>query len=49
MLLNAYAFGMLGDIAMVASYVTFVGGLIFLILSLLGFAHLRRAETDSII
>ena len=49
MLLNAYAFGMLGDIAMVASYVTFAGGLIFLILALLGFAHLRRAETDSII
>ena len=49
MLLNAYAFGMLGDIAMVASYVTFAGGLIFLILALLGFAHLRRADTDSII
>jgi len=49
MLLNAYAFGMLGDIAMVASYVTFAGGLIFFILALLGLAHLRRAETDSII
>ena len=49
MLLNAYAFGTLGQIAMVASYVSFAGGLIFLILALLGFAHLRRAETDSII
>lgn len=49
MLLNAYAFGMLGDIAMVASYVTFAGGLIFLILALLGFAHLRRVDTDSVI
>jgi hypothetical protein len=49
MLLNAYAFGTLGQIAMVASYVAFAGGLIFLILALLGFAHLRRADTDSII
>ena len=49
MLLNAYAFGTLGQIAMVASYVSFAGGLIFLILALLGFAHLRRADTDSII
>ena len=49
MLLNAYAFGILGQIAMVASYVSFAGGLIFLILALLGFAHLRRADTDSII
>ncbi|MDA0260199.1 MAG: hypothetical protein O2903_05225 [Actinobacteria bacterium] len=49
MLLNAYAFGTLGQIAMVASYVLFAGGLIFLILALLGFAHLRRADTDSII
>jgi len=38
-LLNAYAFGTLGQIAMVASYVSFAGGLIFLILALLGFAH----------
>ena len=49
MLLNAYAFGTLGDIAIVASYVTFAGGLIFLILALLGFAHLRRVDTDSVI
>ncbi|MEJ6627183.1 MAG: hypothetical protein QNL32_05070 [Actinomycetes bacterium] len=49
MLLNAYAFGTLGQIAMVASYAFFAGGLIFLILALLGFAHLRRADADSII
>ena len=49
MLLNAYAFGTLGQIAMVASYVSFAGGIIFLILALLGLAHLRRADTDSII
>jgi hypothetical protein len=49
MLLNAYAFGTLGQIALFASYVTFAGGLLFLILALLGFAHLRIAETDSVI
>ena len=49
MLLNAFAFGTLGEIALVASYVTFGGGILFLILALLGFAHLRRVETDSII
>ena len=49
MLLNAYAFGTLGKIAMFASYVMFIGGILFLILALLGFAHLRRAATDSVI
>lgn len=49
LLLNAYAFGTLGKIAMTASYVMFVGGILFLILALLGFAHLRRASTDSVI
>ena len=49
MLLNAYAFGTLGKIAMIASYVMFIGGILFLILALLGFAHLRRAATDSVI
>ena len=45
----SYAFSVLGNIAMIASYVTFAGGVLFLILALLGFAHLRRAETDSVI
>jgi hypothetical protein len=45
----SYAFSVLGNIAMIASYVTFAGGILFLILALLGFAHLRRAETDSVI
>lgn len=49
LLLNAYAFGTLGKIAMTASYVMFLGGILFLILALLGFAHLRRAATDSVI
>ena len=42
-----YAFATLGSIAMIASYVAYVGGIVFLILALLGFAHLRRAATDS--
>lgn len=43
----SYAFSVLGSIAIIASYVAFAGGVIFLILALLGFAHLRRAATDS--
>lgn len=43
----SYAFSVLGSIAIIASYVCFAGGLIFLVLALLGFAHLRRAATDS--
>jgi hypothetical protein len=43
----SYAFSVLGSIAIIASYVCFAGGLIFLILALLGFAHLRRVATDS--
>jgi len=46
-LLTAYAFWQLGQIAMISSYVAYLGGVLFLILALLGFAHLRRAETDS--
>jgi len=42
-----YAFATLGSIALIASYVAYVGGIVFLILALLGFAHLRRAATDS--
>jgi len=46
-LLTAYAFWQLGQIAMISSFVAYLGGVLFLILALLGFAHLRRAETDS--
>lgn len=49
MLLNAYAFWQLGQIAMIASWVSYLGGVIFLILALLGFAHARRiSEEDAI-
>jgi hypothetical protein len=46
MLLNAYAFWQLGQIAMIAAWVSYLGGLIFLILALMGFAHARRASED---
>ena len=44
MLLNAYAFGTLGLIAQISAYAAFVGALLFLLLALMGFAHLRRVD-----
>ena len=41
---NAYAFWQLGQIAQVASYVSYAGAALFLILALMGFAHLRRVD-----
>ena len=48
LLLNAYAFWQIGQIALIAAIVAFVAGAILLILSGLGFWHLRRtpAETE---
>jgi hypothetical protein len=48
LLLNAYAFWQIGQIALIASIISFVAGGILLILSGLGFWHLRRtpAETE---
>ena len=42
MLLNAYAFWQLGQIAMYSALVSFLGGILFLLLALLGFVHARR-------
>lgn len=39
---NAYAFWQLGQIAMYASWAAAAGGVVMLILSILGFMHLRR-------
>jgi hypothetical protein len=39
---NAYAFWQLGQIAMYAMWAALAGGVIMLILSILGFMHLRR-------
>lgn len=49
MLLNAYAFWQLGQIALISSYAAFAGALIFLILALMGFAHLRRTDEEAAI
>jgi hypothetical protein len=46
LLLNAYAFGTIGQIAMYASIAAFVAAALLLALSLLGFAHLRRTGDD---
>ncbi len=46
MLLNAYAFWQLGQIAMYSAIFTFSGGILFLILALLGFSHARRVDED---
>jgi hypothetical protein len=47
MLLNAYAFWQMGQIAKIGAGVSFVGGLLLLLLSLLGWAHLRRTAHDA--
>ncbi len=46
LLLEAYAFGTFGQIALVASIVSFVLAGIMLLLSLLGVIHLRRVPRD---
>jgi len=46
LLLNAYAFATMGTIAGIAAVVCFVGAGGLLILSLLGFLHLRRTPRD---
>jgi hypothetical protein len=44
MLLNAYAFWKMGELALWAAIVAFVGAGLLLILSALGYAHLRRVS-----
>ena len=46
LLLNAYAFGKMGQIALIAAIASFIGAGVMLLLSLLGFAHLRRVSPD---
>jgi hypothetical protein len=48
-LLTAYAFGTLGSIAAIAALVTLAGALVMLILSLIGFMHIRRTPEDATI
>jgi hypothetical protein len=48
-LLTAYAFGTLGSIAAIAALVSLARALVMLILSLLGFMHIRRVPEDATI
>jgi hypothetical protein len=47
LLLNAYAFWQIGQLALLASIIAFVAGVIVLILSGLGFWHLRRTPAEA--
>lgn len=46
LLLNAYAFWKMAEIAMYAAIAAFVGAGVLLVLSILGFVHLRRVDPD---
>ena len=47
LLLNAYAFWQIGQIALYAAIAAFAGGVIFLVLSILGFLHMRRTPAEA--
>jgi hypothetical protein len=47
LLLNAYAFWQIGQIALWAAIAAFIGGAIFLVLSILGFLHMRRTPAEA--
>jgi hypothetical protein len=47
LLLNAYAFWQIGQIALYAAIAAFAGGGIFLVLSILGFLHMRRTPAEA--
>ncbi len=47
LLLNAYAFWKIGQIAFIAGIVAFAGAALFLVLSVLGFLHLRRVSPEA--
>ncbi len=50
LLLNAYAFSTMGTIALYGAIASFIGAGLMLVLSLLGFAHLRRTpETAEVL
>jgi len=49
LLLYSFAFWQIGQIAMYAAWAAAVGGVIMLVLSLLGFGHIRRVEADATI
>jgi hypothetical protein len=47
MLLEAYGFWQMGEIALIGSIVSFIGAGLFLILSIFGFVHLRRTAPEA--
>ena len=47
LLLNAYAFWKMGQIALWASIASFAGAVVFLVLALLGFRHARRTPPEA--
>lgn len=49
MLLNAYAFWQIGQIAKIGALASLVGGFLLLILSVAGWVHLRRTPEDATI
>ena len=49
LLLYSFAFWQIGQIAMYAAWAAAVGGALMLVLTLLGFAHIRRVEADATI
>lgn len=49
LLLNAFAFWQVGQIAMYAAFACLAGGILMLILTLMGYAHLRRTPRESTI
>lgn len=49
MLLNAYAFWQMGQIAKIGALASLVGGMLLLILSIAGWVHLRRTPEDATI
>ena len=49
MLLQAYAFGIFGVVAGYAALASLLGGLLFLLLAIAGFAHIRRTPEDAMI
>jgi hypothetical protein len=50
LLLNSYAFWQMGQIALIGAIASFIGAGLMLVLSLLGFAHLRRVpESEEVL
>jgi hypothetical protein len=46
LLLNAYAFDTMGKVALIAAWVSLVGGVVLILLSVLGLVHSRRSSPD---